>query len=69
MYLFKRQYALLFKRIGWLMCLYTLCRVLFLWLNRSAFSTASATDLLYAFVLGLRFDLSVIAIINMLYVL
>lgn len=69
MYLFKRQYALLFKRIGWLMCLYTLCRVLFLWLNRSAFSTASVIDLLYAFVLGLRFDLSVIAIINMLYVL
>jgi phosphoglycerol transferase MdoB-like AlkP superfamily enzyme len=57
---------LLLKRLGFILLLYFLCRVLFLISNYSYFESAA---LLKAFLGGLRFDLSAIALINSPFIL
>lgn len=54
----------LIRKIGVLMLLYTLCRLLFYCFNLSYFSDAGLLRLLLIIVSGLRFDLSVIILSN-----
>lgn len=51
-------------RIALLMVLYTLCRVLFLFWNWPQYSNIPASEWLWAFIYGLRFDLSAIVFTN-----
>ena len=54
------KYLQLTKRITILLLLYTFCRLLFFLFNQKAFENAEWTNLLLAFIYGLRFDLSII---------
>lgn len=56
-------------RIALLLVLYTLCRVLFLLWNWSLFSAVPASEWLWAFVYGPRFDLSAILMTNAILIL
>ncbi|WP_347158617.1 LTA synthase family protein [Pontibacter chitinilyticus] len=60
---------LLLKRLGLLMGLYTLLRLLFYGFNYSTFADAGAGPTLQAFLHGLRFDLSALTIINAPFIL
>jgi arylsulfatase A-like enzyme len=55
---------LLVKRFLLLMLLYTVARILFLLFNADYFSDLSFGDLIWAFVHGLRFDISALVILN-----
>jgi phosphoglycerol transferase MdoB-like AlkP superfamily enzyme len=55
---------LLSLRLGLLLLLYAALRALFLLLNFQAFQQNSAYEILRAFLLGLRFDISAICLIN-----
>ncbi|MFY7825795.1 MAG: LTA synthase family protein [Flectobacillus sp.] len=63
------QFSLLLRRILWLMLFYSILRILFFLFNTPSFQTISYAQLIDSFILGLRFDLSAICIINILYVL
>ncbi|HSI89573.1 MAG TPA: sulfatase-like hydrolase/transferase, partial [Adhaeribacter sp.] len=54
----------LFKRLGWLLAIYFVLRLAFVLLNFSQFREADLPQFLWAFVLGLRFDLAAICMVN-----
>jgi len=60
---------ILTRRLLLLLGIYFICRVIFLAYNYDSFSNSSLNDLLIAFVAGVKFDLSAIVYINMLYIL
>ena len=55
------------KRITWLVVFYFLLRFLFLFFNIKSFQFADAQQISYAFLYGLKFDLSAIFISNILF--
>lgn len=59
----------LLKKIGLLLLLYTICRLLFYWFNYFYFSDLSFGELLLILLSGLRFDLSVIILSNSIFIL
>jgi hypothetical protein len=59
----------LLKKLGGLLLLYLLCRILFFAFNRSAFSDAGAWELIKICFFALRFDLSVIVLSNCLFII
>jgi len=61
--------VLVVKRLGIILLLFTLCRVLFYLFNTSYFSNISAIDLMIVFVHGIRFDISAILYCNLLFIL
>ena len=63
------QFLLLVRRILWLMLFYSIVRLLFFLFNNHSFQNVSNGQIIDSFLLGLRFDLSAICIINILYVL
>lgn len=60
----KTHYFLLLKRLGLLFLLYTLCRVIFLLINRTQYEGVALDDLAAAFLEGALFDLAAILLIN-----
>jgi phosphoglycerol transferase MdoB-like AlkP superfamily enzyme len=56
---------LLLKRILLLLLFYSLCRILFLIFNHDFFSSLTSSDVLLAFIHGLRFDICAIVILNL----
>jgi phosphoglycerol transferase MdoB-like AlkP superfamily enzyme len=63
------QYKVLLKRLGLLTLIYTLCRVCFFIYNYTYFREASVTSTLQAFLSGIRFDLSVVFMVNLPFIL
>lgn len=64
----KHQYFLLFKRLGLLISLYTLCRILFLLFNLKQFEEATVGELALSFLLGLKFDAAIVCLVNILFI-
>ncbi|WP_276496997.1 LTA synthase family protein [Pontibacter litorisediminis] len=67
--MFDTAFKLMLRRLGLLLVLYTLLRLLFYVFNYAAFAEAGAGELLFAFVHGLRFDLAALLIVNGLFIL
>jgi uncharacterized sulfatase len=63
------NYVVLFKRFSLLVIIYSLCRALFLFFNYSYFEDVSSTSLFQAFLLGIRFDLASLSLLNSLFIL
>ncbi len=63
------KYTLLAKKIAWLLFLYSLCRLLFFIFNYKAFESSDLSNLLLAFVHGIRFDLSIVFSSNLLFII
>jgi phosphoglycerol transferase MdoB-like AlkP superfamily enzyme len=61
-----RPYLPFFRNMIALMAIYSLCRLLFLYFNWADYEQLSLWALLKAMVLGLRFDLAALAVINAL---
>lgn len=59
----------LFLRIGILLLVYQICRLLFFTMNYSIFSGSSFFDIILSFIYGLRFDISAIFYLNSLFIL
>ncbi len=59
----------LLKKIGLLLLIYGVCRLLFYLFNQSHFSDISFTELIYLFVISIKFDLSVIILLNSLFII
>ena len=57
------------KRLGWLLAIYAGLRLTFLLVNYSVFREANFAQMLWAFVIGVRFDLSAIFMVNGLFIL
>jgi phosphoglycerol transferase MdoB-like AlkP superfamily enzyme len=66
---YKEQLRVLALRLLVVVLTYQLCRAAFLIANFAYFKEAAATDILWAFIAGLRFDLSAIAFTNGLIIL
>ena len=60
----NKAYPLLLRRLGILMLIYSLCRVLFFAFNFSYFSELHFIEIVTSFFYGLRFDITAIAITN-----
>lgn len=60
--------SLLLKRIGIILLLYMLCRVLFFLLNRDLFTEVGTGEFLWLMLAGLRFDLSAVIAVNALFI-
>lgn len=60
---------LLLKRLGIVMALYSLCRILFFAYNRHLFAWVDADKFILYMIYGLRFDLSVIVTLNAPFIL
>lgn len=60
---------LLTRRLILLLGIYFICRVIFLAYNYDSFSNSSTNDLFIAFIAGIKFDLSAIVYVNLLYIL
>ncbi|TPE43297.1 LTA synthase family protein [Pontibacter mangrovi] len=67
--MFDSAFKLMLRRLGLLLLLYTLLRLIFLIFNYQEFSEAGAGEVLLAFVHGLRFDVAAILIINSFFIL
>ncbi|PRY07318.1 phosphoglycerol transferase MdoB-like AlkP superfamily enzyme [Pontibacter ummariensis] len=67
--MFDQSFTLLLRRLGLLLALYMLLRIVFYLFNLSTFAEASPTTTLLAFVHGLRFDIAAVLIINGLFIL
>src|SRR5436190_155339 len=65
----SHRFRALAQRILLLIGLYTLCRLLFLLFNFSYFKSASLSHLFSLFFFGLRFDITAIAISNLLFII
>ncbi len=59
----------LLKKTGLLLCLYTVCRLLFYGFNHFYFSDLGFGELLLIMISGLRFDISVIILSNSLFII
>lgn len=66
---FLTQFRILLKRLSFLLTIYMVLRLAFYVLNYSVFREASIGEVLWAFVIGLKFDLSAICIINLPFIL
>jgi phosphoglycerol transferase MdoB-like AlkP superfamily enzyme len=64
-----KHYKTLIKRLALLLLIYTVLRFLFLAINWLTFQKFEAGELSISFLLGLRYDLSIIVLINVLVVL
>jgi phosphoglycerol transferase MdoB-like AlkP superfamily enzyme len=62
-------YRFLFSRLFFLMILFSLCRLLFFLFYSNEFESCSTIQIVHAFVLGLRFDISIILVFNVVAVL
>ncbi len=62
-------YRFLFTRLIFLLLLFSLCRLLFYMFYAQQFDSCTTSQLVYAFVLGLRFDLSILLGANVLFLL
>lgn len=60
---------LLLKRLGLILCMFFLARLFFLLLNHSHFTHPGLAETLCVFIVGMRFDLSVIVYFNLLVIL
>lgn len=60
--------TLLLKHLAFLLIAYSICRILFYWFNYSYFSDLSIVQLLPMLMFGVRFDLSVIILTNILFI-
>ena len=60
----NKAYSLLLKRIGILLLIYSICRILFYFFNRSFFTGLSFGEIASSFFLGIRFDITAIVITN-----
>src|SRR5688500_3619107 len=67
--MFWLKLADLTKRLRWLLAIYLLLRLVFLVVNFSVFREATFGQFLWAFIIGLRFDLSAIFMVNGLFIL
>ncbi len=61
--------VVLSKKIGLLLFIYGVCRLLFYLFNHSHFSDLGFTELLYLFLISIKFDLSVIILLNALFII
>ncbi|MGI8893708.1 MAG: hypothetical protein ACR2GN_09655, partial [Bacteroidia bacterium] len=59
---------LLFYRLGILLFAYFLCRVFFLAFNKEYFQFSSFSEIFLVFAQGVRFDLSVIVLLNIIFI-
>ena len=59
----------LLKHIGSLLLIYAICRILFYFFHHSYFSDLSITSFFYLMLISIRFDLSVIILLNSLFIL
>ena len=66
--MFPIKYKILFKRLAWLLLFYHLFRVVFYFFNQDVFADVPAFTLIEIFLHGLRFDASVILLINLPFV-
>ena len=66
---YRQQIGILLKRLGWLIIIYFLSRLLFIAFNGELFPAHGGSEYLKLFGGGLRFDLSAIAITNSLFIL
>ncbi|MFL5728603.1 MAG: LTA synthase family protein [Cytophagaceae bacterium] len=64
-----KHFFLLLKRIALIVLIYTLCRFIFYFSNLQQFHQADWGNTLLAFLLGLKFDLSIICITNSLFII
>jgi phosphoglycerol transferase MdoB-like AlkP superfamily enzyme len=62
-------YRFLFTRLIFLLLLFSLCRLLFYMFYAHQFDSCTTPQILYAFVLGLRFDLSILLGANVVFLL
>ncbi|PTX14241.1 phosphoglycerol transferase MdoB-like AlkP superfamily enzyme [Pontibacter mucosus] len=67
--MFDTAFKLMLRRLGLLLVLYTLLRLLFYIFNPAEFAGADAGKLLFAFAHGLRFDVAAILITNAVFIL
>lgn len=67
--MFKSDYYLLFKRIGFALILFILSRLGFYFYNYNYFQAAALDETFSAFVLGLRFDLATALIANLFFII
>ncbi|WP_299754911.1 LTA synthase family protein [uncultured Pontibacter sp.] len=67
--MFDTTIKLMLRRLGLLLALYTLLRLLFLIFNYPEFAEAGAEKVVYAFAHGVRFDMAAILAINALFIL
>jgi phosphoglycerol transferase MdoB-like AlkP superfamily enzyme len=65
----SNRYLLLLKRIGFVLLFYLVFRIAFLVFNYGYFSDSGVGEILKAFIIGVRFDLSAIAYANALVIL
>jgi phosphoglycerol transferase MdoB-like AlkP superfamily enzyme len=63
-----KHFFLLFRRILLLLVLFILCRVIFHVFNLNYFKEADSWNLFLAYFLGLRFDLSIICMVNSVFI-
>ena len=61
--------SLLLKHIVFLLITYSVCRIFFYWFNYSYFSDLSFGQLFSILLFGIRFDLSVIILTNILFII
>ncbi|HXA01807.1 MAG TPA: sulfatase-like hydrolase/transferase, partial [Cytophagaceae bacterium] len=64
-----KHFFLLLKRILLIVLIYTLCRLIFYFSNFQYFHQASFSNTFLSFVLGLRFDVSIICITNSIFII
>ncbi len=69
MHEFRKNFRLLFSRFLILLFLYSLSRFIFFLFNTKYFSESGTSQVFYAFITGLRFDISAIIITNSLFLL
>ena len=65
---FKNIYISLLLRFGIITMLFTISRILFYFFNRGYFQETGLSDLFAIFLYGIKFDLSSVAFINLLYI-
>jgi phosphoglycerol transferase MdoB-like AlkP superfamily enzyme len=64
-----KHFFLLLKRISLIALVYTLCRLIFYFFNFQYFHQASFVNTFFSFILGLRFDISIICITNSIFII
>ncbi|GAA4436673.1 LTA synthase family protein [Pontibacter saemangeumensis] len=67
--MFDTTFRLMLRRLGLLLALYMVLRVVFYVFNYSTFVPAGAAETLFAFAHGLRYDVSALLIINSVFIL
>ncbi|GAB3812987.1 hypothetical protein GCM10028895_04560 [Pontibacter rugosus] len=67
--MFDSSFFLLLRRLGLMLCIYMVLRLLFYLFNYSAFAEAGFTETVLAFIHGIRFDVAAILAFNSLFIL